>query len=122
MTREAVLNGADVIAINDELLARVVDTLVREADPLQIYLFGSRARGDARPDSDMDLLIVEPGPFDETRSRREELGRLWRALGGIPVSKDLLLYTPEEVEHCRGGRNHVIARALREGRLLYERS
>ncbi|MFZ4703922.1 MAG: nucleotidyltransferase domain-containing protein [Candidatus Methylumidiphilus sp.] len=47
----------------------MVDIIVREADPEQIILFGSRARGDARPDSDVDLLIIESEPFSVQRSR-----------------------------------------------------
>jgi hypothetical protein len=45
--------------------------------------------------------------------------RIWRALAGFTVAKDILVYSHEEVERWRGARNHVIGRALREGRLLY---
>jgi hypothetical protein len=56
------------------------------------------------------------------KARRHRLGRLYCTLGHLPISKDLLLYTPEEVETWRGTRNHVIAQALREGRIVYERA
>jgi uncharacterized protein len=45
--------------------------------------------------------------------------RLWRALGGFAIAKDILVYSHDEVERWRSARNHVIARALQEGRLLY---
>lgn len=102
-----------------ELLRRLVDIIVREADPEAIILFGSRARGDARADSDIDLLVIEREPFSSTRSRIKEAARLYRALGDLPASKDLLLYSRDEVTSRQSTSNHVVARACREGRLLY---
>ncbi len=102
-----------------ELLRQMVEIIVREADPEAIILFGSRARGDARPDSDIDLLVIEREPFGPGRSRIKEAARLYRALGALPASKDLLLYSRDEIEGWRDERNHVAARACREGRLLY---
>jgi predicted nucleotidyltransferase len=102
-----------------ELLRRMVDIIVREADPDAIILFGSRARGDARPGSDIDLLVIEREPFGPGRSRIKEAARLYRALGDLPASKDLLLYSRDEVAGRRSTPNHVVARAYREGRLLY---
>ena len=74
------------------LLRQVVETIVREAAPEAIILFGSRARGDALPDSDVDLLVVESEPFSPQRSRRKEAARLYMASRGLAVSKDILLY------------------------------
>lgn len=104
-----------------ELLQRLVEIIVREADPEAIILFGSRARGKAGPDSDVDLLVVEREPFSRSRSRFDEANRLYMALRHLPVSKDLLLYSRAEVEHWKGSLNNVIGRALREGRMLHGR-
>ncbi|QOJ24660.1 MAG: nucleotidyltransferase domain-containing protein [Gammaproteobacteria bacterium] len=107
---------------NEEaLLRQMVDTIVREASPETIILFGSRARGDARPDSDVDLLIVETEPFSPQRSRRKEAARLYIALKGLEISKDLLLYSRDEFEHWRSSTNHVVGRAVREGKVLHGR-
>ena len=76
--------------IEDSLLKEIVETIVREADPEQVILFGSRARDDARADSDIDLLIVEKAPFTLQRSRRKEMARLYFALRKLPIAKDLL--------------------------------
>ena len=105
----------------DQILPKMVETIVTEVDPEQVILFGSHARGDASEDSDIDLIIVETEPFDKNRDRGAEAVRLWRALAGFAVSKDILVYSRDEVEYWRDSLNHVLARALREGRVLYER-
>lgn len=107
--------------VTDSLLSDMVRAIVAEVDPEQVILFGSRARGDAREDSDVDLLVIESTPFGNGRSRRQEAVRLWRAVSGLGVTKDILVYSRDEVEYWRDSLNHVLARALREGRVLYER-
>jgi predicted nucleotidyltransferase len=107
--------------VDADVLRDMVEVVVQEADPEQIYLFGSHARGQAGDDSDLDLLIVEQEAFGPERSRRHEMARIWRALARFRMPKDILVYTPDEVDYWRDAKNHVIARALREGRLLYER-
>lgn len=107
--------------ITNEVLAGIVDVIVREADPEQVYVFGSYARGQAGEGSDLDLLIIEKDSFGPTRSRRSEMGRLWRALARFRVPKDILIFTPEEIARWRDSKHHVIAHALKEGKLLYER-
>lgn len=104
-----------------ELIQEMAAVVAREVKPEAIVLFGSHARSDARPDSDVDFLVVEETPFGPDKDRRREMTRLWRALAGFAVAKDILVYSHEEVERWRGARNHVIARALREGRILYGR-
>ncbi len=106
---------------DDALLQRMVATIVKEVDPEQVILFGSRARGNAATDSDVDLVVIETAPFGEERDRRTEAVRLWRALAGFRVPKDILVYSRDEAEYWRHSLNHVLARALREGRVLYER-
>lgn len=109
------------VEVTETLLQRMVKVIVDEADPEQIILFGSHARGDASADSDVDLVIVETDPFDENRDRRAEIVRLSWALAGFPVPKDILVYSRDEVEYWRDSINNVLARALREGKILYER-
>ncbi len=107
---------------NDEvLLHQMVETIVREVSPETIILFGSRARGDAHPDSDVDLLVVESEPFSPQRSRRKEAARLYMALRGLAISKDILLYSREEFDRWKNSLNHVVGRAHREGRVLHGR-
>ena len=107
--------------VTEELLGRMVRLIVDEVDPEKVILFGSRGRGDATPESDVDLVVIEASPFDETRSRLREEARLYRVLAGVRVRKDILVYSAEDVEYWRESLNYVLARALREGRVLYER-
>ena len=110
-----------VAQVDDTLLRRIVAAIVDVADPDQVILFGSHARGDAGADSDIDLVVVEAEPFGPGRDRRAEAARLWRALTGLEVATDILVYSRDEVEYWRDSLNHVLARALREGKVLYER-
>ena len=106
----------------EKILEKVVERLVLAAQPEEIILFGSQTRGPARPESDLDLLVIESEPFGPLRSRLKEIGRLERALGEIPTATDLLVYSREEVERFRDSKNHVVGRAFREGEVLYVRS
>lgn len=58
--------------VDDEILQRMARAIVDEVDPEQIILFGSRARGDAREDSDVDLIVIEAESFGEDRSQFSE--------------------------------------------------
>ncbi|MBM3303250.1 MAG: nucleotidyltransferase domain-containing protein [Deltaproteobacteria bacterium] len=107
--------------LTHQVLEEMVQVIVAAANPEQIILFGSRSRGDSLAGSDVDLLIVESDPFDINRSRKKEMTRLWRALASFPFAKDILVYSREEVEYWRNSLNNVVARALREGKVLYER-
>ena len=105
----------------EELVRDMVNAVVDCCTPERVVLFGSRARGDAKPDSDVDLLVIEREPFAEGRSRVAELARIRRALRSFPASKDVLLFSLADVERWRESPNHVLARGLREGTILYAR-
>ena len=62
---------------SDQLLREMTEVIVREVHPAQIILFGSRARGEAGPEADVDLLIVREEPFILAESRRQQLTRLY---------------------------------------------
>ena len=107
--------------LTEKIVDGMVDTIVREVDPERVILFGSQVRHEEDDRSDIDFLIVQDHPFEPGRNRRQQMARIWRRLAHYPVSQDILIYTPEEVERWRHTRTHVIARALREGKVLYER-
>jgi predicted nucleotidyltransferase len=103
-------------------LRKAVDFLVEKVDPIQVILFGSRARGDARADSDYDLLVVEDDNPERRQSRGERLGQLYVDLVGTDVPEvDVIIEGSDSFERLRHGRNNVVARAAREGITVYER-
>ena len=104
-------------AVLDEIVGR----LVVAVDPEMIVLFGSSAIGEAGPGSDVDLLVVDREPFGPDRSRRRQLRRIREALAGMGIAKDILLFSADEVERWRSSPNHIVARALQQGRILYAR-
>jgi predicted nucleotidyltransferase len=110
-----------VSLVTEDALQEMTAVVVEAVDPEVVILFGSRARGPGEDVSDVDLLIVEKRPFGPSDSRREEMAKIWRLLARFPVAQDILIYSPEEVERWRSSKNHVIARALRQGKVLYER-
>jgi uncharacterized protein len=108
--------------VTDEVIAEMVERIVAEVQPERIYLFGSRARGEAREDSDVDLLVVEREPFGEGRSRFAELNRMNRALSSFRVPVDVLVFSADEMSEWGESRYHVIGRCRREGKVLYARA
>lgn len=111
-----------MLQVTDELLKEMTETIVRGVSPNKIILFGSYAKGTARPDSDLDFLVVEDGPFNARRSRESEMVRLWEICFDYNIPLDFLVYSPEEIDQWKDVRNHVIAHALKDGKVLYERN
>jgi predicted nucleotidyltransferase len=111
-----------MIEVTDEVLADMVAAIVQEISPDHVYLFGSYARGDARKDSDVDLLIVVREPFGPGHSRFQEINRIYRELSSFRVPMDILVYSSEEFAKWRHSINHIVGRCYREGKLLYARS
>ena len=108
--------------VADQTVRQIVQTIVNEVNPEQVILFGSRARDDQREDSDIDLVVVESAPFGPARSRRMEAARLYEAVAHFEAGVDILVYSRDEVETWGRSRNHVLGHALREGKVLHERS
>ena len=103
----------------DEPLLRTIAAEIEAAIPgAQVRLFGSRARGTARPDSDLDLLVTVPDGWLDSHSRLEETDALGWKLAHHRLPIELLLFSASEVEQRRHGRNNVIAETFRYGRRL----
>jgi predicted nucleotidyltransferase len=104
-------------SFNDVLVGDIVRRIVDTAQPEKVILFGSQARGDARPDSDFDVLVIKQS--DAPRYRRS--APLYAALADLPVEVEVLVYTPEEVEEWSGVPQAFVTTAVREGITIYER-
>lgn len=103
--------------VTEDVVAEITDKIVKVVNPLKIILFGSYAKGEAGPNSDLDFLVVEEEPFGPDRSRKKETSKLWRVLADIDFPKDLLVFSNDEVNYWKDSINHVIARVIREERL-----
>jgi len=111
------MNSAKTVSPDDDLIKEIVRRIVNVASPLSIILFGSHARGNACPDSDLDFLVVANSK--EPRFKRSI--PIYAALSNIPIAMDIMVYTQEEVEDWRNVRQAFITTVIREGKVLYEK-
>ena len=102
---------------DETMVRRVVESIVENADPERVILFGSAARGEMRRHSDVDLLVVQAG----CTNGLERAGKLCGALPDERRSVDIVMMSPEEFELNRGRLCFVVEQALAEGRTVYER-
>ncbi len=100
----------------DPVLAEIVRRLVQEFSPARIFLFGSRARGDAGPDSDYDVMVVVTGP---SGPRYKLAQSAQRVLWGISIGADVLFLSLSEFDEGSTVKCSLPATVLREGKELY---
>lgn len=101
-----------------EKIEQMVRRIVERFHPEKIILFGSYARGDAGPDSDVDLLVVMP----VAGSKRQIAVEISLALAGAGLPKDIIVVTPDEVARLRDIVGTIIYPAVREGKVVYDRA
>ena len=101
--------------VNESLLREIVRRVVEVAEPDRIILFGSAARGQMGPDSDLDLLVVKAG----VEHRRRLAQQIHRHMFGIGVPIDIIVVTPEDVRTLGDKVGTIIGPAPREGREIY---
>jgi predicted nucleotidyltransferase len=101
--------------VTQEVLDKIIQRIVEVAQPERIILFGSAARGNMGPHSDVDLLVVKGGEFDQSRL----VGDIYMHLHGVGQAVDVIVVTPEQVEQYRHIHCLIIAPALREGQEVY---
>ncbi len=104
------------VTLNPGLLQSLLTRIKEKYNPLQIWLFGSRARGDARPGSDWDLLVVVPDDAVDP----DPLA-LWRLQKDSGVHADIIACRASDFREDRDTANTIGYVVAREGMLLYER-
>lgn len=105
--------------IAEEIIVEASRRLAEAVSPgARVLLFGSHARGDAGPDSDLDFLVIDP----DVKSEFREMIRLRRSLRGLAVPADVIVVTPEAFEERRRVRGDFLHAVAREARVLHEPS
>jgi predicted nucleotidyltransferase len=100
---------------SSDVVQRAGETLALAAgDSAKVILFGSHARGEARPDSDVDFLVIEPS----IENRHKEWLRLRRALGDIQFPVDLLVLDEKRASRRANVPGTTVYHALRDGRVI----
>ena len=103
---------------DDKIVGEIVRRVIEVAEPDRIILFGSAARGDMGPDSDLDFLVIKSGDYD--RALLE--GDLYVAMSGVGLAADFILVTPQQVEQYKHSKSLIIYPALNEGVEVYKHS
>jgi len=102
----------------ESLLDHVTKTIVERFHPRRIVLFGSHARGEAGPDSDLDLFIE----METSRRPPERAIEVSSVFGLRPWPMDVVVYTPQEVERLKKVKGTLLSVIEKEGKVLYERA
>jgi predicted nucleotidyltransferase len=100
---------------DSEQLQSLVQQIIEAVHPVRIVLFGSAARGEMRPDSDLDILVVMP---DGTH-RRQTMRTLYRTIHGVKIPFDLIVATPTDLATYRNTPGLIYHAILEEGQTLY---
>lgn len=104
-------------AMSAQTIQQIVDVITTHLSPRRIILFGSYARGEAGPDSELDLLIELDPPLP-ARGRSSQIKRLFDP---YPGPMDIIVYAPQELAYWKQAPASLAATVLREGKVLYER-
>ena len=99
------------------LLPEITQRIVSTSHPEKVILFGSYARGDHHPDSDIDLLVI----MSHVDLPRAESNRLRRALRGQLIPVDVIVATTEQVDQYRNTVGFIYQTAMDEGKVIYDR-
>lgn len=101
-----------------ERLEQILRRIASDPSVRALVLFGSRATGQATPDSDLDLLVVDRRPHLEPQAKVSCWWRHFSLLQSLPISVDLVVSGSADAERLAGSRWHVISEAARHGRVL----
>ncbi len=101
-------------AVSEQILQEIIRRIVEVAQPERIVMFGSAARGEMGPHTDVDLLVVRPGAH-----RRRLAMAIYKRLSGVGCPVDVIVVTPEDIERYGSSPALIIHPAPTEGRVVY---
>jgi len=104
-------------SVSEQKLDEIIRRIVEVAQPEKIILFGSAARGEVGPNSDVHVMVVKSGVH-----RKKLAGDIYMKLYGVGHAVDVVVVTPEDIERYGKCPALVIEPALREGKVVYDAS
>ncbi|MCG2789369.1 MAG: nucleotidyltransferase domain-containing protein [Actinomycetia bacterium] len=99
------------------IIKKITDRIKKAVDPEKIILFGSYATGKQKIESDLDILII----MNSNLPRYKRSVPIYKALAGVLIPKDIIVYTPEEVEDWKDVPQAFVTTAVSKGKVLYEK-
>jgi predicted nucleotidyltransferase len=111
------MSALQTIAVpRQDVLNEIIRRVFKVVHPQRVVLFGSAARSQMGPDSDLDLLVIVRGPVH----RRSLAQEIYRNLHGIPLPVDVVVATEQDIEQYGDKVGTILRPALREGEVIYE--
>jgi predicted nucleotidyltransferase len=103
--------------VDKSLFKEIVKRILSAVQPEKIILFGSFAHGKPTAKSDLDILVI----MNSQLPKYKRAIPIYKALTGILIPKDIVVYAPEEIEEWENVPQAFITTAVREGKVLYEK-
>ena len=115
------LSGSDTLVpvpvLTPRVLQEMIQRIVDAVDPAKIILFGSYAYGTPHTDSDVDILVIQTTELP----RHKRPAVIHRALAGLLIPKDIIVYTPTEVDEWKDIPQAFVTRILKMGVVVYDK-
>ena len=105
-------------ATYEQAARKMVNRIIEQFHPEKIIVFGSLVRGQARPDSDLDILVI----MHVDGSCRQKANEIDRALADRTIPMDIIVVTPEQFDRQKNMMATIAHAAASEGRVMHERA
>ncbi len=105
------------VTADERTIQAIAAKIAEVVHPQKVILFGSWARGEQGPHSDIDLIVIQ----ETSLPRHQRYAQIRRLFWGLGLPMDILVYTPEEFDRYRSVPGSLTHTVTHEGRVLYER-
>jgi len=102
--------------VDHSVIEEIVNRVLQSVQPEKIILFGSHAYGQPHEGSDLDILVIVKSDLP----RYKRAVPIYKALAGLLIPKDVLVYTSEEIEAWAEGPQAFITTVMNKGKVIYE--